>query len=133
MKLLQRLFHKSKNIFYKNQSINETKDICSLIISLKEDNSYNFEILWDTEKGEAVADGLSHICMGVTYGFFTDDIISILDDYKDGSKKDTDIITNTLAAIKKRKALIEEVVTKQQTDQKNKPLIRPSEVLKHEA
>lgn len=105
-----------------NISGGTTTDICSLLLSIDENQEYRFEIQWGPDPS-TVPNNLCNLILGVTYGFFTDDITTILNEYK-GGVADNLIVNETLDLIETRKLVLQSILNKG----KNTPVIKPSQV-----
>jgi hypothetical protein len=123
MKLFQKLYD---YIFNRHQKHKKNQEIASLKISIDKANQYNFLIEWDSNNDSA-PNALSNIIMGVSYGFFTEDIRGILEDYQ-GSEVDQSMIKNTLMQTDSKQNIITDMNAISRSDQ---PLIKPSEVFKN--
>lgn len=115
-------FKKTDNNNSNNISGETSDELCSLLLSIDENQEYRFEIKWGQDPSK-VPNTLCNLILGVTYGFFTDDILAILNDYK-GGVADNLIIGETLDLIETRKLVLQNILKKG----KDIPVIKPSQV-----
>ena len=131
MKLFQKLYN---SLFKIPQDISEEynpHELCSLNISITNEDEYHFEIKWDDINQTKATNGLSNLILGITYGLFSTDIISILKNYKGENQSDINIVNNTIFSIESQIKILENIINKNSSI--DKPLIKPSEVLKHDS
>jgi|TARA_B100001094_G_scaffold332448_1_gene404543 hypothetical protein len=119
MSFLQ-LFNKKKD----DQSAKD-QDGCSVLISISTNNEYSFEIKWDHNL-EKCPDQLANLIIGLHYGLFADEVISILKDHE-GKDLDQHIINNALDLLDKKNNVLKEVAIEQISEE---PLIKPTHVFK---
>jgi hypothetical protein len=133
MKLFQKLY----NLLFKTSQEKLTKhnrlnQLCSLNLSITNEDEYNFEITWSNTDQNKSVNGLCNLILGITYGLFSTDIISILKEYDGGnSTVDVNIVNNTILSIESQIKILDNIIKKNSST--NKPLIKPSEVLKHDS
>lgn len=133
MKLFQKLY----NLLFKTSQEKLTKhnrlnQLCSLNISITNEDEYNFEITWSNTDQNKSVNGLCNLILGITYGLFSTDIVSILKEYDGGnSTVDVNIVNNTILSIESQIKILDNIIKKNSST--NKPLIKPSEVLKHDS
>ena len=130
MKLLQKLYSSLFKAPKKISKEHNPNELCSLHISITNEDEYNFEIRWDSIKEIKAANGLSNLILGITYGLFSQDIIAILKEYNGDNPSDIAIVQNTIFSIESQIKILDNIINKNSSI--DKPLIKPSEVLKHD-
>lgn len=119
MSFLQ-LFNKKKDTTTETNNTN-----CSVFIGVDSSNEYSFEINWNHNFTKA-PDQLANLIIGLSYGLFSEEVISILKDNQDVNEIDSKIINETLDLLEKKNNVLKEVAM----DKIAEPLVKPSHVFK---
>lgn len=130
MKLLQKLYNFFEPRNTETGEGDSRNELCSLHLAITDDNEYNFEIRWVHTDLEKTTNGLCNLILGISYGLFAQDIIDILKAYDGDNQLDKDIVSDTIRSVESQMKILENIITKNSPD---KPLIKPSEVLRHDS
>jgi hypothetical protein len=112
-----------------SSKIQSRNDICSLYLAVDNDEQYFFEVKWGAEKIDKMPSCLSNLILGVTYGFFTEEIVKLISEYQSESVADELALQDTITLLEQRKEILADLLASKETEA---PLVRPSKVFGQE-
>ena len=118
MKLFKKLFSTQK------EKPNIDKSICSITLSVNPNDEYTYTIDWSDTR-ETTSDHLANLLLGITYGFFTTDIINILKENEELPVNEVLFTEQALQNFIRKKEGLVNIVSHGKEDT---PIIQPSKV-----
>jgi hypothetical protein len=120
MKLFKKLFNSNSD----KENEESDNSICSITLGVNNKDEYTYTVNWNDTR-ETTSDHLANILLGITYGFFTTDIVNILKENQDLPVNEVLFTEQTLQNFIRKKEGLVNIVSASKEDT---PIIQPSKV-----